>query len=240
MKKTISFFFIVVFLTVALFCAGCTQFLQPAGYPPYSKQMKIQAAYYWNILARDVAFRINSELVERDYLAHPVMVSSGFKKGDNVLPFDKAFKDLLTTQLVSLGVPTIITPDDDEALQIEYRVQVVFHETGRYLVPRPNQVTSLAETVFATYNAGTAGGKNINLFDDDWNAFIINGHYEVIITTSVLDDNFYVFRDSSIYYINDLDNFIHRPPPEKKTPEKPLPAAAEVEMVSYPASDNWL
>jgi hypothetical protein len=235
MKKTIFPIFIAFAVIISSF--GCTQLSQPVGAPPYSTQMKIQSVYYWDIIAHDIAFRLNRELIERDYLERLVMVSSGFRQTGDSLPFDEAFKGLLTTHLVGFGVPTVITPDD-ESLRIEYGVQVVSHETGRYRRTQPSPVVSLAETVFAGHKTTKSGTKNTG---DDWNAFIINGHYEVIITTSVLDidNNSYVFRDSSVYYINDLYNFIPPPDSEKKFQEEPLPVDVEVEMVSF-EGDQWL
>ena len=36
-------------------------------------------------------------------------------------------------------------------------------------------------------------------------AYVENGHYEIIITTSMVNMKKYLFRTSSIYYINDED-----------------------------------
>jgi hypothetical protein len=39
----------------------------------------------------------------------------------------------------------------------------------------------------------------------------MNGHYEVIITTSIINDNLYLMRKSDIYYINDTDFWQYQP-----------------------------
>lgn len=239
MKKKLPL--ISVFFITVIFAAACTPFLQRyVGYPPYSQQMKMQSVYYWDILAHDIASRLNNALIQRDHLDSSVVVKSYLEQTGKSLPFDKVFKELLTTQLVGLGIPTLSVPDD-EALQIKYGVQVIFHQTGRQIIPRPDGITSLAETVFVAHNSSSRETKidNVNLLDSKWEAFIISGHYEVIITTSIKDNNFYVFRDSSIYYINDIDNFLSRPKSADKHPEKPLPPAAKVDMVNFTIDEGW-
>jgi len=45
----------------------------------------------------------------------------------------------------------------------------------------------------------------------------INGHYEVIISTSMVTDEKYLFRTSDIYYINDPDFWHYQNAPSGKT-----------------------
>jgi len=60
---------------------------------------------------------------------------------------------------------------------------------------------------------------------------VANGHYEIIITTSIVKKQKYLFRSSDIYYINDKDfwHYLNRLPQTKtikvSTGKKPAPVA---------------
>ena len=199
-------------LTVLVLClaAGCTRIPQPQGFP-YSDQRKIQAAHHWNVLANDVANRINTELIRQNYLNSPVYVRHSCGKPNacgpgETFPFDEGFNDLLTTQLVNFGVNTQNTPDGS-VLTVEYKVQVVFHSDDRVQWPQPGMLTALTTGVMVLRDApveiiAIAAAATIDALRS---TSVVNGHYEVIITTSIVDRNRYVMRTSDIYYINDAD-----------------------------------
>ncbi len=206
----------ILFLSLcAFFVSGCTRIPQPTGYA-LSEQQKLQAAYHWNLLANDVAHQINSELLERGYLNTSVYVKHSCGDGENCgpgesFPFDEGFNDLLTTQLVNFGVPT--RPEDDgKSLIVDYKVQVLYHQASRYQWPRPGALTALTAGIMVFRNAplelvAIAGAAAV---DTLWSTTVINGHYEVIITTSIVDNNLYIMRKSDIYYINDPDFWHYR------------------------------
>ena len=199
-------------LTALLLClaAGCTRIPQPQGFP-YSDQRKMQAAHHWNVLANDVANRINCELIRQNYLNSPVYVRHSCGKPNACTPgetfaFDEGFNDLLTTQLVNFGVNTQVTPDG-AVLTVEYKVQVVFHSDNRVQWPQPGMLTALTTGIMVLRDAPSeiiaiAAAAAIDALRS---TSVVNGHYEVIVTTSIVDRNRYVMRTSDIYYINDAD-----------------------------------
>jgi hypothetical protein len=68
-------------------------------------------------------------------------------------------------------------------------------------------------------------------------SLVTSGHYEVIITTSMITHDRYLFRASDIYYINDKDFFHYQENmPQTKTirlsSEKPLKEADAPKSVS--------
>ncbi|HFQ89346.1 MAG TPA: hypothetical protein ENK27_04630, partial [Desulfobulbus sp.] len=109
--------------------SGCIRSPQPETYP-FSTQQKMQAAHHWDVLANDVANQINNALIRRGYLETPVYVNhicgDSSDCAGSSFPFDEAFNDLLTTQLVNFGVPTL-AKNDDSGLVVNYKVQVVYH-----------------------------------------------------------------------------------------------------------------
>ena len=56
-----------------------------------------------------------------------------------------------------------------------------------------------------------------------WSTEVTNGHYEVIVTTSMVNNNLYLMRKSDIYYINDVDFWQYQP-------TRP---AGEIELTSF-------
>lgn len=195
---------------VALLPAGCVRIPQPTGYP-YSSQSKMQAAHHWDVLAGDVAYQVNNDLIERGYLLDPVYVRHTCGLPDScgageTFPFDEGFNDLLVSHLVQNGVPTRAVLEEG-TLVIEYKVQVLYHASMRNQWPPPGVLTLLTTGIMVLRHApedliavATSGA-----IDTARSASVINGHYEVIITTSIQDDNEYVMHRSDIYYINDQD-----------------------------------
>ena len=197
-------------LTLVLCLAGCVRVPQPQGYP-YSDQKKMQAAHHWNVLANDVANKINNELVRRNYFNASLYVKHSCNKPEackqsETFPFDEGFNDLLTTQLVNFGVNTQVVPEGS-TLTVDYKVQVVYHQSDRSQWPQPGLLTALTTGVMVFRDApweiiAIASAAAIDTVSA---TTTVNGHYEVIITTSIIDGNKYVMRSSDIYYINDAD-----------------------------------
>jgi hypothetical protein len=206
-------------LLVALLflAAGCVRIPQPQGFP-YSNQEKMQAAHHWNVLANDVANRINNELIRQNHLTSPVHVRHSCGKPGacgtgTTSAFDEAFNDLLTTQLVNFGVDTRAGADGANLL-VDYKVQVVHHRAIRSQWPQPGVLTALATGVTVLRDApwelvtiaSAAAADALRATS------VLNEHDEVIITTSIMDGDRYLLRTSDIYYINDADSWQYRQP----------------------------
>ena len=175
----------------------------------------MQAASHWEVLATDLANRINNQLIETDNIYKTVFVKETC--GDESISceqnqtssFNEAFRDLLITNLFGYGIPTKSRPDEN-AIEVRYKVQVVYHNTNRIRSLQPGILTGLSAAVTVLRNAPvelvliTLG----TVADYANTSLVSNGHYEVIITTSMINDDQYLFRASDIYYINDED-FYH-------------------------------
>jgi len=213
-------------VVLLLLPVACTRIPQPTGYE-LSEQEKMQSAYHWNVLASDVANQINEELLQRDILDVPLYVRHICEDGDehcvDRAPFDEAFNDLLTSQLVAFGVPTLREPEPG-GLEVDYKVQVLYHRSGRIQVFWPGTLTMLTGLIVALNDApwetqAVAGAMVGDLLRT---TTVVPGHYEVIVSTSIVQDNHYLVRRSDIYYINDQDFWHYQP----STP------AAEIELTA--------
>jgi hypothetical protein len=219
-------------LPILLLLSGCLgRIPEPVDYE-FSEQQKMQAAHHWNVLAEDVANRVNNELVLNDYLEKPVFIRPTC--GDEDLPctqfetsaFEEAFRDLLITDLVKLGVP-VKQRLDDESITVHYKVQLVYHRTHRVRTVRPGLMTALTTGVMVLRNvphnvSTVAAAAAIDVANQN---FVNHSHYEVIITTSMVIGDTYFYRGSDIYYINDKDSFHYR---------STMPETATIPLIAPP------
>lgn len=209
-------------LLLSLILCSCTRLPQPASYA-YSEQQKMQAAYHWDVLANDVANQINNRLIISDYVDKSVFVKETC--GTDATPceqgqttqFNEGFRDLLITRLVNYGVPTSNKKKLTD-ITVDYKVQVIYHATNRYTMP-PGSLTALTAVISVFRGApdtikALAMAAGIDIANS---AAPIVGHYEVIITTSMVADDKYLFRTSDIYYINDPDFWHYQSPSTGKT-----------------------
>lgn len=199
------------FLVLPLLAFSCARIPEPVGYT-YSTQQKMQAVYHWDVLAKDLANRINIELIRGDFLTTAVYVKPTC--GDDTTPckanetsaFNEGFRDLLITELVGFGIPTTTEPDP-EAITINYKVQTIRHRADRLRTISPGLITTLSTAVTVLRNApsavvGIATGAGVDFF----NATYVSGsHAEILITTSMVFQKNYFFRSADIYYINNAD-----------------------------------
>lgn len=193
-----------------LFLSSCSRLPLPASYA-LSEQQKMQAAHHWDVLAYDVANQINNRLISSDNVDKEVFVKATC--GNEATPcgpgqttqFNEGFRDLLITRLVNFGVPTSNTKRDMD-IEINYKVQVIYHAARRFTTG-PGVLTALSTAINVFRNAPSglqllALGGALDIANA---AAPQNGHYEVIITTSMVTAQKYLFRTSDIYYINDPD-----------------------------------
>ncbi len=205
----------IVFTTlICLFILGtngCTRIPQPVTYD-YSEQQKMQAAHHWDVLANDVANQINNTLHQNNYASAPIFVrttcgteNTPCEPGETT-QFNEGFRDLLITQLVRFGVPTS-ADEDPKSIIVNYKVQVVYHRDKRTAARPPGILTALTTAVsvlrWSSFDVQAVAAAGF--LDVASSATNDAGQYEIIITTSMISGNKYLFRSSDIYYINDLD-----------------------------------
>lgn len=206
--------FVYFLLTILLCSCNSSRIPEPVAHL-YSQQQKMQASHHWEVLAADLANQINNQLIMTDNIYKTVFVKETC--GDEMTAcnanetssFNEAFRDLLITNLYQYGVPTMSRPTE-EAIIVNYKVQLVRHNSRRIRSLQPGILTALSAGVMVFRNAPMelliiASGAVADLANTN---LVLNGHYEVIITTSMVQKERYLFRASDIYYINDKD-FYH-------------------------------
>lgn len=192
---------VVVLTTLPMSCSSQAPVAKPY---PYSKQHKMQAAHHWDVLAADVVGRMDETVIPP---GKAIYVSL---RVDETTPFEKAFQNLLITQLVNAGYP--VTEKDQGDMRMTYNVQLVQQDSDRFIRPGRGWI-------FVPVAAGVYIVKNIGETMQHWWPWALGGalayegvrghiavkptDFEVIITTSLVDGNTYVMRHTDIYYINE-------------------------------------
>ena len=145
---------------------------------------------------------------------------------------------MLLTKLLNKGVRTIEVKEPT-ALKISYNSQVVYHKaplkepragkiallTGAVLVARELLWNSYGHDYLAWSNAqsliAVAGGAltGMALLDDAGHGLFKQyaPNTEIIITTSVMNGNQYMFRKTDCYYINFADSWHYNDDTPSKT-----------------------
>ena len=193
----------IIFFTFAtlstILILGCASPIPILYFP--DTQHRMQAVRHWDLLAKDVAEQIKLTLDNARIISEQRI----YVVPNDTTPFGKTFRELLITQLVKVGLP-VCHEKRDSALMVENSVQVIRHRAQRMvddmwgsnsiytvlsddiLVLRGNDETTVGPTQFTVEN-------------------VANGlpHTEVVITSTIINNNDYVLRRSDIYYINDPD-----------------------------------
>lgn len=196
-------------LLAALFLWGCASQLPIPANHPISSQKKARAAHHWDVLADDIALQtqINAYGKESAIKGKPLYI----REPREATSFNKAFRNFLITRLVNRGM---VVNDHPVAgtIEITYDTQIVRHESNRY-THIPGTLTALTAGVWAIHGLAESGmdavpGALAVSALADWGLGHYAGgatHTELIVTTSIITDNQYRLRRSSVYYIEEED-----------------------------------
>ncbi|MFV0421306.1 hypothetical protein [Oleidesulfovibrio sp.] len=213
---------ILLFLlaVAGLLLGGCGVYrsqLPVAATYPAEPQYKMQSAGHWQVLASDVADRIEKALGDRDdLLTIPLYLRSPSSR-----PFSVGFYRLLTSELVSRGLQVSLNKEKDN-VNVDYDVYVV-HHSARYQRPPIGTFTAIAAGVSAARGLESiaewipaAIGAGV-LADLASGAVARPSDKEVVISVSMAYNNRYVVHSSSVYYINDPDWELYMGPDDSGT-----------------------
>jgi hypothetical protein len=180
----------------------------PTAYP-LKTQPKMQAVHHWEVLAGDVAQRVHEALerriLERQFPVH--VAPSG------TTPFAKSFHALLITKLVERNIS--VSSGFTNAMVLSFDIEMVRHG-NRVLRTGKGIYKALAPDVFVQRSSLlTPDGHGVLVNQAMLEAAEVNvdsGAYthdlprmEVLITSSLVFEEHFLMRDSSIYYINDSE-----------------------------------
>ena len=217
----------VILLALLVLCFGCASRVPVAANYPLTTQKKAKAAHHWDVLADDIAQQTQLAVAARDSAISGVPLYVRPLGGNSA--FNSAFRNFLITRLVNRGLPVTANPEDGVA--ITYETQLVRHDSSRY-THLPGTLTTLAAGIYVIRDiVGSAASAIPVTIGLTGLADFALGHYaggathtELIVTTSIMDDDRYILRKSDIYYIEDEDTDLF----SSEAPERPL---KELEVV---------
>lgn len=200
--------------------AGCASPVPVAENFPLSTQRVAHTAAHWDVVASDVVAQTASVLQSNPTLkGRAVIVGGGYR----ATAFNAAFRNFLTNHMVNSGLLVNVCSygnvvrsgfiTDAAEVQVQYEVQLIQHASMPHY--RPGMLTSLAagvvvgRAIAVSHFDGTEGsllGLGLAGLAD-----VALGHAaratrsEIIVTTTIAEQNRYVMRRSDIYYVPDGD-----------------------------------
>jgi hypothetical protein len=193
-------------VTVAVL-AGCASAPPPPIHEPYPEavQNKAMVAQHWGAIAADVAAQTKRNQADKDFLQErPLYVAPA-----STLPFDQAFTNFMITALVEAGLPVSMQPEG--AVEIRYETQLIRHNLE--FDPRkqgyvPGAPTTIGANFWVLRNAGPQPPPESSEPDpakEDPRSRMRPSSVEMLITTSIVDNDQYLQRSTDAYYIEKAD-----------------------------------
>jgi hypothetical protein len=169
----------------------------PSGYL-IGTQHKMQALAHWDLLADKVAKNCAASL-DHFFPQHDVRV---YVAPMGTTPFAKVYREALLTRLVDYGVPIAFEPEGAALLEV-----------GLELVTHRRVLDKTSKGLRRALDPGFRQRKNsAGLYEPVPVVAEESGYFdaptpdsEVQITSALVHQNAYLYRDSSIFYVNGSD-----------------------------------
>jgi len=184
---------------------------------PDASLRKAKSAEHWNVIAGDVASQTAGLRNRPELQGKPLYVSPS---GDNS-DFSRGFQSMLISKLVNGGMNVATRPEG--ALQVTYEAQVVRHLAGQGDY-QPGTVAALAGGILVAreiaIGSASSTAKAVGVTAVIAGADLLVAHAklhsatntEVIITTSLIDNNKYLMRKTDVYYVEDAEGVMFEAP----------------------------
>jgi hypothetical protein len=184
---------------------------------PDASLRKAKSAEHWNVIAGDVASQTAGLRNRPELQGKPLYVSPS---GDNS-DFSRGFQSMLISKLVNGGMNVATRPEG--ALQVTYEAQVVRHLAGQGDY-QPGTVAALAGGILVAreiaIGSASSTAKAVGVTALIAGADLLVAHAklhsatntEVIVTTSLIDNNRYLMRKTDVYYVEDAEGVMFEAP----------------------------
>ena len=213
----------VLVAPIALFLAACASPVPVAENFPTTFQKVARSAHHWDVVAADVVQQTSATLQTHPALKdRPIVIGSGYR----ATAFNAAFRNFLTNHMVNTGLPVNVCratgvtgggfAQEGTEVEVQYEVQLVVHNSIPYY--RPGMLTALAAGVVvgralavshfdgtegSLIGLGLAAGADVALGNS-----ALATRNELIVTTTIADQNRFIVRRSDIYYVPSADTHL--------------------------------
>lgn len=200
-----------------LLCVGgCTTPVPVAENFPISYQKVARTAHHWDVIAADVVTQTANTLASTQRLqGRSVLVVPLARK----TAFDAAFNDFMINQMVDRGIQVSVCElggtgmIQDPDVKVKYQARVIVHSTAPQY--HPGLLTALATGVYVARIIGESdisrdakGLLAVGAFgaiDAAAGYITLATRTEVVVTTTIEENNRFIMRRSDIYYVPDGD-----------------------------------
>lgn len=205
-------------IPVAAAVVGCASPAPVAQNFPLSYQQLARTAHHWDVVAEDVINQTMQAIADKPQLQ---------SRGVHVTParnsaFNTAFREFMITHLVDRGASVSVCKVGHAAspgfaaegadVDVQYDSQLIVHgdDTPNYA---PGRLTALASGVAVIRNIAKPDFPDVNaaligagvLGDLAGGLAASPTRTEIIVTTTIVDQNRFVVRKSDVYYVPDAD-----------------------------------
>lgn len=202
-------------IPVVVGIVGCASPAPVAQNFPISQQMVARTAHHWDVVAEDVVGQTLQAVA-----AKPQLQSRGlYVAPAKSTAFNTAFRDFMITRLVNAGASVSVCKAqgalnegfaDGRDVEIIYDTQLVVHSDRQRQI-QPPMLTLLASGV-AVVRELAIGGEGIAAtlsgvaLAEWWAGYLAHPtRSEIIVTTTIAEQNRFVARKSDVYYVPDGD-----------------------------------
>lgn len=207
---------LVLVSSVVVTAVGCAAPQPVAENFPISYQKVARTAKHWDIVADDVVSQTAGVLASAQELqGRGVFVPPTARN----TVFDATLRDFLINRMVDRGVPVSVCPVGGAGMisnpdvNVRYETRIIGHaDISHY---RPGLLTALAGGIFvgrsiseANVHPDTVGVASFGLLAlaDAAAGYVAKPtHTELVITTTIAENNRFLMRRSDVYYVPDGD-----------------------------------
>ena len=213
-----------ILLCIALI-SGCAQLAGVPGTEPFpdATLRKAKSAEHWNVIAGDVALQTAGLKDRPEIQGKPLYVSPSVDNSS----FTRGFQAMLISKLVNSGLR--VATRQEGAAEVRYEAQVVRHPVRRG-DDRPGMLSALAGGILVDRQFTVSNGSRDRAIGTaallvGADLFFSNAqlhgptHTEVIITTSLIENNRYLMRKTDVYYVEDAEGAMFDARPQIKAME---------------------
>jgi hypothetical protein len=201
----------------AALAAGCASPVPVAQNFPLSHQKVARTAHHWDVVADDVVEQTATTMKSLPSLdGRPVYV---IPPAVNTV-FDAAFRDFLLNRFLARGVTVNVCPVKQTVgfaqapeVQVHYSTRVIQHSANMSTYER-GALTVLTSGVLAWHEIalhasqpwiGAAGVGTAALLDVWLGHAALATRTEIIVTTTIMENNHFLMRRSDVYYVPEAD-----------------------------------
>jgi hypothetical protein len=202
---------------VALSAFGCASPVPVADNFPLTYQKVARTAQHWDVVADDVVAQTAGVLATNQALQSRAIFVPPTPRNT---AFDATFRDFVINHMVDRGMPVSVCSSpggtgmvSNPDVRVRYETRVIGHaQMPSY---RPGVLTALAAGVFVGRSialsdvhpdaAGVAAFGAVALADLATGHIAKPTHTELVVTTTIEENNQFVMRRSDIYYVPDGD-----------------------------------